>query len=204
MRFNLHFNSTPKQELSRLSRLSWRRLSGSCSPSYSMDVGLDMRRRRVVHHCSDLRDVDPARNNVRTSGHESQQILRILRATSYPLRPLSYPWAVRNLLTMWRHRVGFHWGSHTPGIWPFRWWSVSATFRAPSASVWMRILRCTRATNPTAESQEHHPAKAPAGKVTGNPGGYFESTESSVMRNGLWAWLKDIQRLYQSELAKWV
>ena len=110
MRFNLHV-STPKQELSRLSRLSWRRLSGSCSPSYSMDVGLDMRRRRVVHHCSDFRDVDSARNNVRTSDKamKSQQILRILRATSYPLRPLrplSYPWAVRNLLnTMWWHAV---------------------------------------------------------------------------------------------------
>ena len=52
-----------------------------------MDVGLDMRRRRVVHHCRDLGDVDPARNDVRTSLTK-----QILRASHKPSKAIqSYP-----------------------------------------------------------------------------------------------------------------
>lgn len=43
-------------------------LASSRSTSHSMNVGLDMRRCRVIHHCCDLGDVDPTRHHIRTLG----------------------------------------------------------------------------------------------------------------------------------------
>ena len=42
-------------------------LAGSCCSPDSMDVGLDVRRRTVIHHSSDLGDVDTPGHDIRTS-----------------------------------------------------------------------------------------------------------------------------------------
>ena len=212
MRFNLHV-STPKQELSRLSRLSWRRLSGSCSP-----VLLDGCRSGYAKAPS-------------SSPLQWLLGMSIPRATTS--EPRTKPWKASRFWEFWEPqaihldhldhlaiheqfgtfstpcgdmRFGFHWGQpHTrhltfPVLKRFSNFPRSFCVSVDENSA----MHSGDKSNGVGTSSCGKLQLAKSLATREDPGGYFESTESSVMRNGLWAWLKDIQKLYQSELAKWV